>query len=784
MKYSVIGIVGLLTTFVQAANAVREDSLAVNLNEVVVTRGLREQQFVHTLPVSSTVLSGRQLIDLDATDLQSMSLFVPNLYAPEYGSKITSALYMRGVGTRMNTSAVGYYVDNVPFLDKSAFDQEWLDVDYVEVLRGPQATLYGRNSMGGLIHVHTRSPFAPERTMLEVSMGTYDLMRLRFLANRTVTDWLAFSASFIHAQQEGFVTNRHTGKSSGSEQSTGLQTRWSAKLSPRWNADLRVAFEVSDQQGYPYAPVKKDTFEVRYDGPSDYERRVLSTSLRIGSTGGRTQVASVTGYQRLEDALWLDQDFSPASIFTMEQRQEMHALTQEFVLKSEVNRIWNMSNGLFAAHKLLKTSSPVVFDSAGVVMLERNIQQGIPSTINTTVDITDPRFLNASDFEEDVNSIALYHQSKVDFPFLPGLSATAGMRVEWEHVALGYRSSAGYNYVYQMAYGPMSLTDQREIEALLDGSASQFNVHWAPKLSLQYEWDTQHRVYASISKGYQSGGYNVQLFSDLIQSELQAEMQDDMKSSISTKLAEAGAPASIIPRVVGSIPDGVHVEDVNKHIAYKPEYSWNYEVGVHLEPVSGKLSMDAAVFYIQTKDRQIARFSPNGFGRMMSNASGSFSRGFEVSIQARPMTGMHLQAGYGYTDARFSDYTDSVRSINGYDAVHYKGKKVPMVPAHSVNVGLSHTFRLNSPVLDGLTLAAQYAGTGPLYWTEANDVKQNFYGVVNGRVSLIKERVRLDVWAKNVLDARYRTFYFESMGTPLAQQSAPRQVGLTLSFVW
>ncbi|MDD2255702.1 MAG: Plug domain-containing protein, partial [Bacteroidales bacterium] len=122
MKYSVIGIVGLLTTFVQAANAVREDSLAVNLNEVVVTRGLREQQFVHTLPVSSTVLSGRQLIDLDATDLQSMSLFVPNLYAPEYGSKITSALYMRGVGTRMNTSAVGYYVDNVPFLDKSAFD--------------------------------------------------------------------------------------------------------------------------------------------------------------------------------------------------------------------------------------------------------------------------------------------------------------------------------------------------------------------------------------------------------------------------------------------------------------------------------------------------------------------------------------------------------------------------------------------------------------------------------------------------------------------------------------
>lgn len=784
MKYIIVGIAGLLTTLVQAANTVREDSLAVNLNEIVVTRGLREQQFVHKLPVSSTILSGRQLIDLDATDMQSMSLFVPNLYAPEYGSKITSALYMRGVGTRMNTSAVGYFVDNVPFLDKSAFNQEWLDVDYVEVLRGPQATLYGRNSMGGLIHVHTRSPFAPERTMLEVSMGTYDLMRLRFQANRQVYDWLAFSASLMHSQQEGFETNMHTGMASGSEQSTGLQTRWSAKVNPNWNADLRVAFEVSDQQGYPYAPVKKDTFEVRYDGPSDYERRVLSTSLRIGSTGGRTQFASVTGYQRLEDDLWLDQDFSPASIFTMQQQQKIHALTQEFVLNSEVNRIWKMSNGLFAAHKLLKTSSPVVFDSAGVVMLERNIQQGIPSTINTTVDITDPRFLNASDFDEDVNSIALYHQSKVDFPCLPGLSATAGMRVEWERVGLDYRSSAGYNYVYQMAYGSMSLTDQREIEALLDGSASQSNVHWAPKFSLQYEWNAMHRVYASVSKGYQSGGYNVQLFSDLIQSELQAVMQDDMKTSLSIKLAEAGAPASLIPRIVGSIPDGVHVVDVNEHIAYKPEYSWNYEVGAHLEPVSGKLSMDVAVFYIQTKDRQIARFSPNGFGRMMSNVSGSYSQGFEFSLQARPITGMHIQAGYGYTDARFSDYTDSVRTINGYEAVNYKGKKVPMVPAHSVNVCLSHTFRLNSPVLDGLTFAAQYAGTGPLYWTEANEVKQDFYGVVNGRVSLIKEKMKLDVWTKNLLDARYKTFYFESMGTPLAQQSAPRQVGLTLSFVW
>lgn len=120
-----------------------------NIGEVIVTSSTKETNDLRTLPGAVSILSPQAIATRQIDALKDISAFVPNLYMPDYGSKMTSAIYIRGIGARSSGQSIGLYVDNVPYLDKSAFDFELNDIQRIEVLRGPQGTLYGRNAMGG-----------------------------------------------------------------------------------------------------------------------------------------------------------------------------------------------------------------------------------------------------------------------------------------------------------------------------------------------------------------------------------------------------------------------------------------------------------------------------------------------------------------------------------------------------------------------------------------------------------------------------------------------------------
>ncbi|MDD4923021.1 MAG: TonB-dependent receptor, partial [Bacteroidales bacterium] len=610
---------------VVSENAVKPDSVSINLNEVVVARSMRENSFLKDLPVSSSTLSGKQLDVLNAKNLRSLSVYVPNLYVPDYGSKITSAVYIRGIGSRMSTSAVGFYVDNIPYLDKSAFDFELQDIQRVDVLRGPQGTLYGRNSMGGLIHIHTKSPFENPESSVRLSYASYNDLKLELSHARVLNPNLAFSVSANYNKRDGFSKNTYTGEDSGDHESAGARTKLAARFSNGWKADLSANYEYSMQNGYPYAPYSENSSVVSYNDPSSYKRHLFSTGLTLEKSSEAIIFSSMTGYQYLNDDLKLDQDFSPASVFTLNQKQKQHALTQEFVLKSNEDKPYEWVMGAFGLYRNMNTDTPVKFKQDGISgLLEANM-----SHAPLTVDITDDEFSIPSLFTEQNAAAALYHQSTYHFQNLKGLSATAGLRLDYEHTALDYASSAVIHYQYTMP----PIGETLIANAHLNGSESKDTWQLVPKVSLQFDFNKRNRVYASVSKGYQSGGYNVQIFSDLIQAELKAVMTEQIKGSVATKLQPSPyMPQTTIDRILSMIPTSEHVTNVKEAISYDPEYSWNYELGFHSEPVEGKLQVDGALFYIDSNNRQIAQFSPNGFGRMMKNASGSYSKGFEISV--------------------------------------------------------------------------------------------------------------------------------------------------------
>ena len=136
------------------ANAATENEIDTlrqyEIDEAVVVASPKETSSFNKQPVSVTLFSKAALQRIDAQSIKSMANFAPNFFMSNYGSRLSSAVYIRGIGSRINTPAIGLYVDNIPYVDKSAYDLSFLDVTRVDVLRGPQGTLYGRNSMGGL----------------------------------------------------------------------------------------------------------------------------------------------------------------------------------------------------------------------------------------------------------------------------------------------------------------------------------------------------------------------------------------------------------------------------------------------------------------------------------------------------------------------------------------------------------------------------------------------------------------------------------------------------------
>ena len=152
------GLLACIGTQAAVHTTESDTSRVVNLEEAIVVATPKQTTQLRKQPLSANIYSGKELEQLQVTSLKGLSALTPNFFMPDYGSRYTSAVYIRGIGSRMNTPAVGLYVDNIAYVDKSAYDFSFTDIERVDVLRGPQATLYGRNTMGGVIRVYTSDP--------------------------------------------------------------------------------------------------------------------------------------------------------------------------------------------------------------------------------------------------------------------------------------------------------------------------------------------------------------------------------------------------------------------------------------------------------------------------------------------------------------------------------------------------------------------------------------------------------------------------------------------------
>ncbi|MBP3228840.1 MAG: TonB-dependent receptor, partial [Bacteroidaceae bacterium] len=716
---------------------------------------------------------------------------VPGLYMPAYGSRLTAATYIRGVGSRSGSPAVGLYVDGMPVAEKSAYDFGFADVERVEVMRGPQGTLYGRGAMGGLIRVTTADPLTSYGTSLDFTATTRGGGRR--IAGHTylhANPNLAFSLDAFHEGQRGFFRNTTLDHKADRGNATGLKAAAAWQPQERLRFDLGVNYQYSDERSNPYRldadPVTSlPTGDITQNRQSRYYRNLLSSGLTVAYTAPRFTLSSITAHQFLADRLFMDQDFTAADLFSLAQRQRVNTLSEEIILKSHSDSRWQHTTGLFGLWQDTRTSCPVTFYDEGVAYLNQQMAgvfANVPHAMSLTFDGAQLPF--TSRLNTPSWNAALYHQSTLRDLLLPGLSLTLGLRLDYDRQRLSLASTTAqpvpFTYAMPQYHVNAALTAQPD----LCGTMTEDTWQLLPKAALQYDLPGgAGNVYASLAKGYRSGGYNIQNYSDLAETALRREMMLGVRDYVLGVFDALPLPDAVkqqhVATITSMLDPNIPASPELSALRYEPETSWNYEIGTHLNFFGGALQVDGALYWIETHGLQLSRFAESGFGRVLVNAGRSRSLGGEVEARASLADDrLSLRAAYGYTHAVFTRYD---LGQNGGVSVDYTDNRVPFSPNHTLSASASYRQPLTGFVT-ALSLGADADATGRIYWDEANTMGEPFRLLVGTRLGVeLRGGVSLALWGRNLTARRYATFRFVNMGRTLSQSGLPRHFGIDVS---
>ncbi len=713
----------------------------------VVTSSVKRESFFSDIPGVSTFLM-RRIEERGIASPKNLSAVVPGLNIPDYGTSMTSTIYVRGLGSRMDNPVIGLYVDDVPIIDKNCYDFSFTDIRRIDFLHGPQGTLYGRNSMLGVLSVETLSPTAYQGTRGIIEYGSASTLSAKLSAYKG-----RFGLTAAYGHTDGFFINEYDGSNCGLSDSFSARARFVGGVG-KASLDNILTVSYIDQTGYPYRKLMAgELLPVDYNDKSGYRRFFLMDGFRLKTEWRNWKISSVTSFQTLFDSMDMDQDFTPKSMFTLNQIQEQVAFTQEFIFKPKTHTVWwDSQTGLFAMVKLNKMSAPVRFLKDGIKsLILDNANSGIPQELGR-LNIQEENFLIYSDFDIALGNVAAYHESY----FNTGRwTFTAGLRLDFEASRMRYDSGSDIHFIVSPA-----MSEYIPFSTKIDGTETVRYAQLQPKLSVSYDATSERMrskglnmsLLASVSEGYRSGGFNTQIFSDV----LQRKMMLGMMESLGVHLDGKGDLST----------DG---------LTYKPEICLNYEIG-------GKFRMRSAghilesfftAYRVDCRNQQMTVFPyGNGTGRMMANAGRSRSLGVEAEASWM-WKGLSVSFAGSLMDARFVDYDDGRND--------WSGNRIPYSPESTLYLRCGYKFLTRGRFLRSVSLNADINRSGRIYWNEAGDISQSPYSLIGADVRLTTSKAELWLRGQNLTGTEYSVFYFKSVGNSFFQAGKPRRFTIGLS---
>ncbi len=671
--------------------ALAQSATAETLDSVVVTARKRPERALD-VPLSISVVDGEEIKDRGAYRLSEIP--IPNVSFVGAENNALTNFSVRGVQSQNRSnigfdSGIGVYVDGVYMGRSAAFNQETFDTQRVEFLRGPQGTLFGKNSIAGALSVTTLDPTAKLTASGRADFGSDHLRRYSaYAATALGSDALLGSIGIYSGKRDGYVHNLAGNRYDGNEDVLSFRTKLlilpapglRITLAADYLKDKSVAPSSTILSGYGFLP-NNDPLTSNTDTPTLANRTIKGTSATITYDLGRgLALTSITAVRKLESTRSSDTDAGPLPIVTGRATANQTQWSQELRIGTTERQRIEYVAGLYYYQQQASGSAMSTFGpSAPVLASIRN------TTGNTFGDI-------------DTKSYSAF--GNADFNVTDALTFTGGLRVTRERKDLAYQ---------QVVTFPAFLASSLPLER---DSFQSSNV--SPLLSARYKLARDSMVYATFSKGFRSGGWNV----------------DNIT---------AGGPTSF------------------KQTRFGDEKLNNYEIGAKTALMDGRVTLSADLFRMDYRNVQVTQLvSVLGGGGalvgLVTNGGKARIQGGELEIAVRPMAGLRLSAGYGYADARYKDYIDRSGAI----ALNFNGNKLNFAPKSNANATASYTTYGD---YGSATFRLDYAYTNSYFIGRENTAAQRIPGfeLWNARVSFAGpgEHWQVDLYCNNLLDTRY-----------------------------
>lgn len=724
-----------------------EDSLRGSALETVVVTARKRAENLQEVPISIDVFSSSDVEAKSLTSLQELSQFTPNfsMYNNGVDGSLTNDVTMRGIGNSLGGPGVGIYLDGVYLSTQQAIDLGMLDVERVELLFGPQGTLFGRNTIGGAVNYVSRRPTGEFSGSAQLDFGSSDRLDAKVNLNGPLIPGKLNARLALGKQtRDGYmkVLDYDTGIQIDE---LGNRDRWSGRLLLDWivsdNVNVLFAVERADLD-------EKATARTATELVATSVHRLYNTGLRVTpqwgpnllppnlystygtyrggldnfnylrSTGGSITVdwnlsdnlsfKSISAYREYVTGFGSDFDFSPHYIGAGNNYTDQDQRSQEFQL-----------TGVSFDDRLRWVAGLYYFAENAD---DPSISLGNTPLIEAGLLADTRRWIRRLSTDE---SWAAF--SEGSFDITDKLSATLGLRYTKEEktefservdIFEGGHSCISCQLPY---YGEESINDT------------------SGRANLSYKWTDDFMTYVSAAKGFKSGGLSASVLS-----------------------------------VTDTTPT---------LLAYLPEYVWTYELGFKSTLLDNRLRLNATAFFSDYQDIQYQFFTgivEGGLPRtisVVSNAGEAEIKGFELQALFEPIESLTLSAGVGRTDGE-------------YTAADQRGgpltleSKFLQTPEWSYTLSAEHRMTLG---WGDVSARVDYSWRDKVYFDVTNTTNRNLqqeaYGILNAKVILdLSDKWRVSVYGTNLTDKEYilGAYALTSSGAPsLVQPALPREWGVS-----
>lgn len=743
--------------------------------EILVTARRREER-AQDVPISLSTVDGRALLATGYSNLTQVANLTPSLNIRGTNARNTY-LNIRGLGSNSTQNdgleiGVGVYVDDVYYGRVGSSQFDLIDLERIEVLRGPQGTLFGKNTTAGAINISTREPsFIPEFRG-EISIGENGYRQLRASGSTAIVpDLLAVRLTAARTLEDGYFHNAYNDRSLGDSKNTSL--RGQLLFTPSATVKVKLIGDYSKQSASGNGSAWLGYF-TKYDNGATIANNIIDRTTRLGyaqpgaygdpfarvtsvdapttsfmSSGGVSgkvdvdlnwaTLTSITAYrywnwQPNNDSDGTALDINPLGGTANRQRQ----FSQEMRLASQGTRRIDYVLGAYYFHQVIHALSQYQLGADYAAWNN-------PTANRTLANYSYTGFQADSAAEPKTDSYAAFGQAT--WHATDALSVTGGLRFTHED----RRASYDQYTVAGNDLSVLSTADRATAQALRDAiypatsySRAVSDNALTGQINLSYKVAPDILVFASYARGVKSGGVNV-----------------------------------------GQLPAGVSgIVD--------PEKVNAYEVGLKSQFWDRKITANLSGFWTDVEDYQAAIAEQIGtttsYRRYISNIPGVRSRGFEADLAFAPTRQLRLSASLAYTDTVYTSYPNAqaaAENRNLNQVQDLSGAQLTNIPKFTYALAADYSIPVQLIGEDEVYLRADFNHRSSFTTDDANSryARVHGYGVLNARVGLRIQDSRWDlsVWARNLLDKSYYTsMSAATTGLITGQIGNPRQIGATL----